>query len=190
VLLALSTGHEIGLGFVALVFIAFALACSFLFPRWNPNFPGKRLGLFLGVVALLTLAQLAAVEKFAAESEAAGGDAGPHPTTSASTTSTGQTTTSSAPTGDAAAGKTVFTSSGCAACHTLEAANATGQVGPNLDDSLKDKDAGFIRTSIVDPNMDIAPGYSKGIMPPNFETQLSPKQIDDLVAFVYQSTHA
>ena len=179
--LALSTGHEIGLGVVALVFIAFALASSFLLPRRNPDYPGKRLGLFLGVVALLTVAQLAAVERFAAESKAA------EPSTP--TTTTTQTTTSPAPTGDAAAGKAVFTSSGCAACHTLKAANATGTVGPNLDKNLKDKDAAFIHTSIVDPNAFIAPGYSKGIMPQTFGTQLSPKQIDDLVAFVYQSTH-
>jgi mono/diheme cytochrome c family protein len=181
VLLALSTGHEIGLGVVAVIFIAFALLSSFLFPRWNPNYPGKRLGLFLGAVALLTIAQLAAVERFAAESKAA------EPSTS--TTTPTQTTTSAPPAGDAAAGKTVFTSSGCTACHTLKAANATGTVGPNLDQTLKDKNAAFIHTSIVDPNAYIAPGYPKNVMPPNFGTQLSPKQIGDLVAFVYQSTH-
>lgn len=180
-LLALSTGHEIGLGLVALIFITFAILSSFVFPRRNPNYPGKRLGLFLGVVALLTIAQLAAVEKFAAESKAA------EPSTSTTTTTT-PTTTGGAPAGDAAAGKTVFTSSGCAACHTLKAGNATGTVGPNLDETLKDKDAAFIHTSIVDPNAYIAPGYPKGVMPPNFGTQLSPKQIDDLVAFVYTST--
>src|SRR5512132_1066414 len=37
--------------------------------------------------------------------------------------------------GDAAAGKDVFSSAGCTACHTLTAANATGTVGPNLDDA-------------------------------------------------------
>ena len=36
----LSTGHEIGLIVVAGVFIAFALASSFLFPRFKPDFPG------------------------------------------------------------------------------------------------------------------------------------------------------
>ena len=182
-LLALTTGHKVGLGIVALIFIVFALLSSFVFPRRDPNYPGKRLGLFLVVVVLLTIAELAAVEKFAAEpSEAAAG--GETTTTTTTTTST----TSPAPTGDAAAGKAVFTSSGCAACHTLKAANATGTVGPDLNKALPDKDAAFIHTSIVDPNAYIAPGYSKGIMPENFGTQLSSKQIDDLVAFVYQST--
>jgi mono/diheme cytochrome c family protein len=31
------------------------------------------------------------------------------------------------------AGKAVFTSAGCATCHTLKDAGATGSVGPNLD---------------------------------------------------------
>ena len=33
-------GHEVGLIVVAGVFIAFALAASFLVPRYKPNFPG------------------------------------------------------------------------------------------------------------------------------------------------------
>jgi mono/diheme cytochrome c family protein len=181
VLLALSTAHELGLGLVALTFIVFALLSSFVFPRWNPNYPGKRLGLFLVVVVLFVIAELAAVEKFAAESKAAG----EKPTGSTTTT---QTTTSAPPTGDAAAGKAVFASAGCSACHTLKEANATGTVGPNLDTALKGKDAAFIHQSIVDPNAYIAPGYPKGVMPQDFGKSLSQKQIDDLVALLYQSS--
>ncbi len=33
-------GHEVGLVVVAGVFIAFALAASFLVPRYKPDFPG------------------------------------------------------------------------------------------------------------------------------------------------------
>jgi hypothetical protein len=36
----LSTGHEVGLVVVAAAFIAFALAASFLVPRYKPDFPG------------------------------------------------------------------------------------------------------------------------------------------------------
>jgi hypothetical protein len=36
----LPLGHEIGLIVVAAVFIAFALASSFLVPRYKPDFPG------------------------------------------------------------------------------------------------------------------------------------------------------
>ena len=35
--------------------------------------------------------------------------------------------------GDAAKGKRVFADAGCAGCHTLRAANASGTKGPNLD---------------------------------------------------------
>jgi mono/diheme cytochrome c family protein len=181
VLLALSTSHEIGLAVVAGIFIVFALLCSFVFPRMDPKFPGRRVGLFVFVVALLTLAELGAVEKFAVESESEA--AKPAETT----TTPESTTTAPAPAGDAAAGKAVFTSAGCAACHTLAEANAAGTVGPNLDEVLKGKDAAFIHESIVDPNAEIAPGYSKGVMPGNFGTSLSPKQLDDLVALLSQA---
>src|SRR5215211_3144582 len=40
----------------------------------------------------------------------------------------------------AADGKQVFSSAGCVNCHTLADANAKGNVGPNLDDELADKD--------------------------------------------------
>jgi uncharacterized cupredoxin-like copper-binding protein len=65
---ALSTGHTIGLGVVAAIFIAFALASSFLGPRWRPDFPGKN-GLRAFVIASFVLfaAMLAAVAIFGAE---------------------------------------------------------------------------------------------------------------------------
>jgi cytochrome c oxidase subunit 2 len=84
----------------------------------------------------------------------------------------------------AAAGKQVFTAQGCGACHTLADAGATGEVGPNLDQVLKGKDAGFIETSIVDPDAEIAKGYEPGIMPPDFKDKLSPEQLASLVLYL------
>jgi NADH:ubiquinone oxidoreductase subunit 3 (subunit A) len=69
VLLALATSHKIGLAGTAIVFIAFALASSFLLPRRSPDYPGRRLGLFIFVTVVLTVAMLAAVEIFAVEDE-------------------------------------------------------------------------------------------------------------------------
>ena|GEM_PF-459298 len=66
-LLALSTWHKIGLAGVAAVFIVFALASSFLFPRYRPSFPAGRLGWFVVVTLALFVAMLAAVEIFGAE---------------------------------------------------------------------------------------------------------------------------
>jgi uncharacterized cupredoxin-like copper-binding protein len=85
VLLALSTGHKIGLAGVAAVFIVFALASSFLFPRYRPQFPAGRLGWFVVVTLVLFVGMLAAVEIFGAESEekAAAEGEKPSPTTPA-----------------------------------------------------------------------------------------------------------
>jgi mono/diheme cytochrome c family protein len=106
----------------------------------------------------------------------------------AAETPTAQTTTAATPTttptstapvqGDPAAGKQVFASAGCAGCHTLKAAGASGTVGPNLD-TLK-------------PAYDrIVTQVENGGGPmPAFKDQLSAKQIHDVAAFVYTSTHA
>lgn len=118
-------------------------------------------------------------------------------TTSAATTTGPATTTSAATTsaaggGNAAAGKAVFASNGCASCHTFQPAGATGTVGPNLDtaptqDAKADNNmdlTAFVKESIQDPDAYIAKGYSKGVMPTNFGTSLSPTQLNDLVAFI------
>ena len=68
-LLGLTTTNKIGLAGTAIVFIAFALASSFVLPRRWPNFPGERRGLFIFATIALTIAMLAAVEIFAVEEE-------------------------------------------------------------------------------------------------------------------------
>jgi mono/diheme cytochrome c family protein len=189
VLLALTTNQKLGLAGTAAVFIAFALLAALVIPRGNPDFPGRR-GLvpFILVTAILTIAMLGAVEVFAKEehpeTEAPGETTPEPPPPSPGTTTTTTTTTTQQPPGSPVAGKAVFASAGCAACHTFAPAGSTGTVGPDLDQVLQGKDAEFIRTSIVDPNAEIAQGYSAGVMPENFQQQLSPKQLDDLVAFL------
>jgi len=87
-LLALSTGHKLGLGLAVLAFAGFALVVSMLVPRYRPQFPGQGLGVFLVACLLLFVGMLAAVEIFgkeAAESEAA---AEPHATTETTAPST------------------------------------------------------------------------------------------------------
>jgi plastocyanin len=68
-LLALSTGHKVGLAVVAGVFILFALGVSFLLPRYRPSFPGRGLPAFIIVSLLFFFGMLTAVEVFGAESE-------------------------------------------------------------------------------------------------------------------------
>ncbi len=79
--------------------------------------------------------------------------------------------------GDPTAGKMVFESAGCGSCHTLSAAGSNGTVGPNLDDAK--------------PNHDlIIERVTNGKSPmPSFKDSLSQKQIQDVAAFVFQSTH-
>ena len=50
----ISTGHEVALVIVAAVFIAFALASSFLLPRYKPDFPGPA-GLSVFVIASIVM---------------------------------------------------------------------------------------------------------------------------------------
>jgi cytochrome c oxidase subunit 2 len=85
-------------------------------------------------------------------------------------------------------GKALFASAGCNGCHTLKDAGATGTTGPDLDNVLKGKDPAFIKTSIVNPNAVIAPGFSAGIMPQNFATTLSGAEIDALVKYLSDVT--
>jgi hypothetical protein len=50
----LPVGHEIGLIVVAAIFIAFALASSFLVPRFKPDYPGPA-GMSVFVIASIVL---------------------------------------------------------------------------------------------------------------------------------------
>ena len=76
------------------------------------------------------------------------------------------------PTGDAAAGKQVFESAGCVACHTLADAGSTGTVGPNLDDAKPP--ATLVVTRVTD---------GAGAMP-SFKDKLTEQQIQDVAAYV------
>jgi cytochrome c oxidase subunit 2 len=88
------------------------------------------------------------------------------------------------------AGAAVFTSAGCAACHTFTPAGSTGAVGPNLDNVAADaKKAGedpaaYVKESIVDPNKVVVKGYAPGVMPGNFGDSLSVQEIDALVTYL------
>ena len=68
----LSTANKIGLGLTGLVVISYSLVCSFVFPRRNPNFPGRGLPAFMIVTIVLFVAMLTAVEVFGVESESGG----------------------------------------------------------------------------------------------------------------------
>ena len=97
--------------------------------------------------------------------------------------------------GSAAEAAATFTQNGCAACHTFSAIpGAKGKVGPSLDHlkaaaaSAHEDLAAYVKDSIVDPNKYIAPGYAKGVMPPNFGSQIPADKLDQLVQYLVQNT--
>jgi cytochrome c oxidase subunit II len=91
-----------------------------------------------------------------------------------------------------AAGREIFTSAGCNACHTLADANATAEVGPDLDelpDVAGERENGtspeeYVRQSILDPQAFVVKGFPGNTMPKNFGDQLTPEEIDTLVQYL------
>jgi mono/diheme cytochrome c family protein len=135
------------------------------------------------VSALFVVAMIAAILVLAREPEEAGGHEGtPAGETTTQETQTEGTQTEAQPQpppqvqGDPEAGKEVFASAQCGGCHTLAAADASGTVGPNLDDTKSAYDA------IVEQVTNGGGGM------PAFGGQLSEEEIRDVAAFVFTST--
>lgn len=76
------------------------------------------------------------------------------------------------PQGDAGNGLAVFGSAGCGSCHVMQAAGASGTIGPSLDE---------LRPSFEATREQVLNG---GGGMPAFEGSLSDKEIDDVSAFV------
>jgi mono/diheme cytochrome c family protein len=176
------TGYQLGLLVVALVFVTFALIVALVIPRQRPDFPGKALGVFIGICLVLFVAQMTAVFLLAEKGEAdepavEGTETTPTETTPTETTptETETTTETTGGQGNAEAGKAVFVAN-CGSCHTLADAGTTGNVGPNLDS--------------------LAPAYDRvvtqvtngGVQMPPFKDSLSEQQIQDVAAYVSSAT--
>ena len=156
---------------VAITFIAWALITAIFVPKRSAGFP-KRLDAYIVVSALLFIAQMSAVVWVTGTQEV-------EEETHAAETGGGETTgggPTGEPAGDAAAGKQVFESAGCVACHTLADAGSTGTVGPNLDDAKPP--ATLVVTRVTD---------GAGAMP-SFKGKLTEQQIQDVAAYVVQAT--
>ena len=75
----------------------------------------------------------------------------------------------------AAPGAAVFTSAGCAGCHTLAAARATGAIGPNLDERRP-------QAAVVEAIVTAGGGSM-----PSFRDRLSAEEITAVAEFVATS---
>ncbi len=78
--------------------------------------------------------------------------------------------------GEALDGAAIFKDAGCVSCHTLEAAGATGTIGPNLDDAKPSHDLVIERVT-----------NGMGAMP-SFSGSLSDEQIAAVADYVVAST--
>ena len=152
---------------VAITFIAWALITAIFVPKRSPGFP-LRLDAYILVSVVLFIAQMSAVVWVTGTQET---EEETHAAETGGGTTEGGTTTE-APAGDAAAGKQVFESAGCVACHTLADAGSTGTVGPNLDDAKPP--ATLVVTRVTD---------GSGAMP-SFKDKLTEQQIQDVAAYV------
>jgi len=155
---------------VAITFIAWAIITAIFVPKRSDGFP-KRLDAFIVVSAILFIAQMSAVVWVTSTQEVEEETHAAAPETPTETAG-GTTTESPAPAGDAAAGKQVFETAGCVACHTLADAGSTGTVGPDLDDAKPP--ATLVVTRVT---------HGAGAMP-SFEGKLSEQQIQDVAAYV------
>ena len=85
----------------------------------------------------------------------------------------------------------IFTAAGCAGCHTLAKANATGTQGPSLDDLAQSAAQAsgspdeYVRESILDPDAEVAQGFQPGVMP-SYEGRLTDEQLQTLVEYLLE----
>jgi cytochrome c oxidase subunit 2 len=116
---------------------------------------------------------------------------GPAPTGGGGGAQTGEPGAAGGPGGD---GKQVFTANGCGGCHQLADAGSSGTSGPSLDQLAEDARRfgggktleAYVRESITDPDAVVVDGFQAGTMPQNFGRDLSPEQLDALVAYLVE----
>jgi cytochrome c551/c552 len=88
-------------------------------------------------------------------------------------------------------GAEVFASNGCGSCHAFKAANSTATVGPDLNEFLApDDDQAGIEEMIVDPNSEIAEGFTANVMPQNYGQAIPKQELEQLVQFLIENSPA
>jgi len=94
--------------------------------------------------------------------------------------------------GHPAQGRQVAQTQGCLACHTID---GTASVGPSwrgiwgsqrqlASGQTVTADAGYVRESITRPDAKVVQGFQPGVMPQNYEQQLTDQQLQDLIAYI------
>jgi cytochrome c553 len=215
VLIAVTTTGKIALAVAAGLFVVFAIASSFYFPRRDPDYPGNRLGAFVALTVLLFVALLGAMVAFAGESEEehAAGQTATHAVTETTGTTTGETETGETETGETETGETETGETGTGETETGETETGETETGGNGggegdaaagESIFADNGCGSCHTlaaagtsGSIGPNLDEAkPDFElavdrvtngSGAMP-SFGDSLDEQQIRDVAAYVVEST--
>lgn len=73
----------------------------------------------------------------------------------------------------------------CGMCHKV--AGEEGELGPDLTSIGLDKSRDYLRTAILDPDVDIAEGFEPEMMPADYGEQLYAKELEMLVDYLAAS---
>jgi len=79
-----------------------------------------------------------------------------------------------------AAGEDAALANGCTVCHSTD---GTTLVGPSWK-GLSEADEAYLRTSILDPDAELADGFAAGIMDQDYADRLTDADVDALVAYL------
>ena len=159
----LSAAQKAGIAGMGAAFIIFALVSSFVIPRYRPDFPGRRVWPYVGLVACFFVAMMVVIVFVGREKSEAKAEASTTPT------STSPSPGPASPKGDPVAGKAIFTAQGCVACHTFKPAGVEGHGGPDLDKLAADAKTAnrgsveqYAAESITAPNAYVVPEVHRG----------------------------
>jgi len=80
-----------------------------------------------------------------------------------------------------ATGQDLTAANGCIGCHTTDGRNGTGPTWSGLAETV---DEDYLRRAILEPNVDIAEGFSPDLMPSTYADALSDEDVDAIVAYL------
>jgi cytochrome c2 len=97
--------------------------------------------------------------------------------------------------GSSAPGEDAYRQFACASCHSLDGSEGTGPTFKGLAGSTVTLDGGkrvkatreYLRRAIVDPDAEVAEGYSAGLMKASidgFDLESKPEDVERLVTFI------
>lgn len=92
----------------------------------------------------------------------------------------------------AARGERWAKNNGCQSCHSTDGSPGVGPTWKGLygntqtliDGSVVTVDEIYLHTAVVDPNAQVAQGFTPNVMPQNYQDSLTDEQISDIIAFI------